>query len=453
MTNISTTHAFPSLFSVVGLLTPGLLALGLLAPAPASAAPLASLKDQGFDALYGDYAPRGDCRGATRLTIGESGFVFHALGRTHRPSMVDYAPSFMGQAYDGITAVFFPFPRSSQDPGWVVMYVNDDEKPGRIRFEADVPPGQRADPFHAAIAGASPFERCGGAPPAKASPAVRTAPIAPGAQRTAAPARAVGTPLEWTNLAALAGRYPGDGDATQIDLFERGAVAAALRALLGPRIAALRANLAVVSPLERHGRIYSLSGNAAHRGGIEQAYVLIDPARRAVQVGLWEKGKLRVYAPSGGRIPLPAGIAALVDRSPPETATALPGTPWETMAVAGRPPAAHVAAAGSPTIESFSLFCDNGSPVLAMLLNKPSAKNKMTLSWNFAGELIHVPLQRAHPAGTFWQGSLSGSPLLARLMQRRGNAMLRLDGRDEGEASLTNAASVLRPALRACVRL
>lgn len=442
------TRALPSLFSIASL-----IAFCLLDPVPARAAPLATLKGQGFDALYGDYAPRGDCRGATRLTIGESGFVFHALGRTVRPPIVDYAPSFMGQAYDGITAVFFPFPRSSQDLGRVVMYVNDDEIPGKVRFEADLPPGQRADPFHAAITGASPFQRCGGAPPAKAASTVPTASAGAGAPRTGAPAKTFGTPLEWTNLAALAGRYPGDQDAAQIDLFERGAVAAALRALLGPRVAALRANLAVVTPLQRHGRIYALSGNAAHQGGIEQAYILIDPARRAVQVGLWEKGKLRVYAPTGGRIPLPADIAALAERSPPETATALPGTPWEMMPVAGRAPAAHVAAAGSPTIESFSLFCDNGRPVLAMVLNKPRAKATMTLSWNFAGELIHVPMQRANPAGTFWQGSLSGSPLLARLIHRRDNAMLRLDGRDEGEASLANAALVLRPALRTCVRL
>src|SRR3546814_16374746 len=54
------------------------------------------------------------------------------------------------------------------------------------------------------------------------------------------------------------------------------------------------------------------------------------PARRAVQVGLWERGKLTVYPPAtGGRLPVAPEIMTLLDKSPPETAVPLPGTPWE----------------------------------------------------------------------------------------------------------------------------
>ncbi len=414
---------------------------------PAEAVPVGSLKGQQLEHIYGDYAPGGDCRTEPRLTIGESGFAFRALGRTVKPATVEFAPSYMGPAYRGIAMVVFPFPRGSPDFGPVRLTINDGEKRGVIGIEADLPPGQRADPFHAAFTRAARLERC--------APAAATAPSPPQtlpAPATPAPARA--TPAEWGNLAALEGRYPGDYDGSNIDLFERGAIAAALRAQLGSKFEVLKTNLAVVSPLERQGRVYHLSGNATHQGGVEQAYILIDPARRAVQVGLWEKGKLRVFAPaSGGRIALPASIAALAERSPPETATALPGTPWELMPVAGRAPVAHVAAAGSPTIESFTLFCDNGRPVVAMLLNKPLGGARLTLSWNFAGELVNIPVQRANADGTFWQGSLAGSPLLARLVQRRDNAMLRIDGRGEGEASLVGAAAVLRPVMRPCARL
>lgn len=414
---------------------------------PAGAVPVGTLKGQQLEDIFGDYAPGGDCRAEPRLTIGESGFTFRALGRTVKPPTVEFAPSYMGPAYQGIAMVVFPFPRSSTDLGPVLLTVNADEKPGVIGIEADLAPGQRADPFHAAFIRAARLERCRTAA-ATPPPRPQTLPA------PAAAPQAKATPVEWSNLAALEGRYPGDYDASNIDLFERGAIAAALRAQLGPKFEVLKANLAVVSPLERQGRVYHLSGNAAHQGGVEQAYILIDAARRAVQVGLWEKGKLRVFAPpTGGRIPLPAGITALAERSPPETATALPGTPWELMPVAGRAPVAHVAAAGSPTIESFSLFCDNGRPVVAMLLNKPQGGARLTLSWNFAGELVHIPVQRANSEGTFWQGSLAGSPLLARLVQRRDNAMLRIDGRGEGEASLAGAAAVLRPVMRACARL
>lgn len=60
----------------------------------------------------------------------------------------------------------------------------------------------------------------------------------------------------------------------------------ALRALLGLKLAVLRSNLAAGPPLQRQGRVDNLLGNAAHRGGIEQAYVVIDSALRAVQLGL-----------------------------------------------------------------------------------------------------------------------------------------------------------------------
>lgn len=97
-----------------------------------------------------------------------------------RSATVEYGASYMGQAYDGITAVFFPFPRSEQDFGSLLMFVDDDEKPGVIRFESDFAPGPAADPLHAAFTKASPLLRCGGAPPTK----VAAAPASTGAVAT-----------------------------------------------------------------------------------------------------------------------------------------------------------------------------------------------------------------------------------------------------------------------------
>src|SRR5690606_9634106 len=131
-----------------------------------------------------------------------------------------------------------------------------------------------------------------------------------------------GTPLEWTNLASLVGRYPGSYSEDNIDLFDQGAVAAALRAALGDKMAVLEENLSTVGPLGRQGNIYYIYGNAPHRGGEDQAYVLIDPARRAVQVGLWERGRLTVYAPASGRLPVPPDIRTMLDNSPGELANA-----------------------------------------------------------------------------------------------------------------------------------
>ena len=263
-----------------------------------------------------------------------------------------------------------------------------------------------------------------------------------------------GIPAEWTNLASLVGKYPGSYAKDNIDLFDKGTLAAALKARMGPKMAALRTNLSAVSPLQRAGNYYYLSGNAQHQGGVEQAYIIIDPARRAVQVGLWERGKLTVYpSASGVRLPIAPEIKTLLDKSPPETAVPLPGTPWEVVPVQGRAPMAYVSAAASPNIEALSLYCEGGKPYMAMLLNKPSADNAMTMTWNFSGRLVSISVQRANANGTQWIGGVTGTQLVPLLMQQSGTVMLRINGRLEGEASLSNSIAVLRDTLRGCVGL
>lgn len=268
------------------------------------------------------------------------------------------------------------------------------------------------------------------------------------AQRTSAAA----TPVEWDSLAALVGRYPGDYSKENIDLFEKGAIALAIRQLLGTKMPMLKTNLSTVGPLERFGNIYYLSGNAPRRGGEDQAYILIDPAKRAVQIGLWEKGKLTVYAPAGGRLPEPPEIRKLLANSPGEAANAAPGTPWELLPVQGRSPAAYVEAAASPNITSLSLYCEKGQPFMAMLLNKPTAGTRLTMTWNFAGRIVNIPVQRANNQGTHWVGAVAGTPLVQHLLTQQDMAFLRIDGRLEGEVSLANAPAVLRSSLRSCVR-
>ncbi len=420
----------------------------------AQALTLSSFKNNGLEHLFGSYAPRGDCAKEPRVKIDASGMTFHVRGREVKPPRVEYAITFFGPQYEGISAAFFPFPVSDNDFGRVLMVVNDDEKRGVIRFEADLPRGQRLDTFHAAFTGGGRFTLCAGSAPANTPEPPQPEPVV----------AVQGIAAEWNNLARLVGKYPGSYAEDNIDLFERGAVAAALQAQLGPKLAVLRTNLSVVSPLQRAGRMFYLTGNAPHRGGEDQAYVLIDPTRRAVQVGLWEQGRLTVYAPaaskqtgstqtSAARLPVPPDIQKWLDNSPPETAVATPGTPWEVVPVAGRAPMAYVSAAGSPNIEALSLYCEGGKPYMAMLLNKPNRGRALTMTWNFAGRLVNIPVQRATANGTHWVGGVTGTPLLSLLMQQTGTVMLRIDGRLEGEAALGNAPAVLRQALRGCARL
>ncbi len=114
--------------------------LSALASANAHALPLTDLEGQGVDHIFGSYAPGGDCSKEPRVVIDQKGMLFRAKGREVRPQRVEYALTFMGPSYEGMTAVFFPFPVSENDYGRVIMFVNDDEKPGVIRFDADLPP-------------------------------------------------------------------------------------------------------------------------------------------------------------------------------------------------------------------------------------------------------------------------------------------------------------------------
>lgn len=74
------------------------------------------------------------------------------------------------------------------------------------------------------------------------------------------------------------------------------------------------------------------------------------------------------------------------------------------------------------------------------------------MTWNFAGQIVTIPVVRGNREGTFWQGRLAGSPLLPLLLQQTGAAELRINQRGEGQALLANAPAVIRTAMRGCVR-
>ncbi len=408
----------------------------LVATANASALTLTTLRSQGLESIYGSYAPLGDCALEPRIVIDEAGFSFHANGQTRRSHKFEHALTFMGARYEGIVQVFFPFPAGAGDFGPLIMTVNAGEKPGAIRLESDLPPDRKPDPFHGMLTRASPYQLC--------KEAARAAPAA-AVKAVTSPAPPV--PLDWKNMPALV-----DNIGVRLDPFDNGPIAALVRARVGRKIEVLKTNMSVITPLGREGQTFHISGNAQHQGGMEQAYILIDAARREVQVGLWERGRLAVYAPKTGRIPPPDSIRRLLSSSPPETAVPAPGTPWEVVPVPNRSPLAHVAAAASPSIESFSLFCESGRPMMAMLLNTPSSMTSMTVTWVFAGGLVNVPVVRGNRDGTFWRASLAAVPLVPMLTRHADSVFLRINGRTEGEASLAGAADAVRVALRTCQR-
>ena len=200
----------------------------LMVTASAHAVTLDGLQGSGFEHIYGSYAPGGDCAREPRVTIGDAGITFRATGRRVTAARIEYAASFFGGAYEGDALAFFPFPQGDFDFGPVLMFVND-ERTGTVRIEAEAEPGQRLDPFYVAVTGA--YQLCPGTGSGVAPPTV--APVVP------VPA----TPLEWTNLPGMEGRYPGSYAENNIDMFHKGTIAASLRKALGEKMSVLEFNL------------------------------------------------------------------------------------------------------------------------------------------------------------------------------------------------------------------
>lgn len=408
-----------------------------LSAIPASAIPVDNL--DGFEDIFGTYAPDGDCSHETWVAIGRTGIQFLDAGNeivSHNP---DFAASYMGNFYEGIMRVFFPL-ASGNDLGPIILTANDGETPGRIRIEAtDGPP---ADPMLAAMVKVGVLTLCEGT-------GSGIAPVAP-----EAPPRANLIPLTWENLAEATGKFPGQYSDDNIDLFDQGDIATALKRLMGNKMETLMFNLGVVSDLRREGSRYYVTGNAQHRGGEDQAYVLIDQSARTLQVGLWEAGKLTVYAPDSGRIDPPADIRKQLDQSPGEDAVALPGTPWRVLEAPGNPPVAIVDVAASPRIKSVTAVCLNGRPTLGILLNRPHEGQSMTTTWIMRfGGIADLPLSRADRGGMLWEADLTGSALPANLMRSPGTVILRINSVHQGEASLSGSGAAIKSALSPCTRL
>lgn len=137
--------------------------------------------------------------------------------------------------------------------------------------------------------------------------------------------------VAWASLGPKVGQYP-----SQIGLFTKSAVVDDLRALLGEaRLQTLQQNFETASPLQRDGTVLFTSGNRAHEGGSEAAYLLLDQAHKAVEVGLWTNGALSVYKTPGSHIRKPADIRTMIANSaaPPPTASSPMETPLARKAI------------------------------------------------------------------------------------------------------------------------
>lgn len=112
---------------------------------------------------------------------------------------------------------------------------------------------------------------------------------------------------EWAALQPMIDKYP-----SHSGLFDNSIITAPLQSLLKDKYEIFKTNMKVESPLQRDGNVLYTSGNKPHEGGSNGAYLLVDTAAKALEVGLWENGKLSTYATPGASITKPKDIRTLL---------------------------------------------------------------------------------------------------------------------------------------------
>lgn len=116
---------------------------------------------EGFESLYGRYAPAGDCGREPRITVDSAGFSFEVNGSIERVLRPEYAASYGGDFYEGISQWFFPYRDDGGFP--ILLTFNHAETPGRLVVEghdAGWPGGPPLSTREAVLVGGSPYAKC-----------------------------------------------------------------------------------------------------------------------------------------------------------------------------------------------------------------------------------------------------------------------------------------------------
>lgn len=121
------------------------------------------------------------------------------------------------------------------------------------------------------------------------------------------PTTAQAETVNWSSLNSYVDKY-----AHETDLLTKSIIVPDLRKLLGKKFKTLDQNLEVQSPLSKDGNVLYLSGNMAHQGGSDGAYLLIETQSKSLEVGLWENSQFKVYR-AGEKISKPDDIKQMFE--------------------------------------------------------------------------------------------------------------------------------------------
>lgn len=96
---------------------------------------------------------------------------------------------------------------------------------------------------------------------------------------------------------ALVAKYAGNPDYPA--LFKEPAVQAQMQKIVGAQMKQLMHHLNVAGDIELVGGALTVSGNAPHSGGIDEAIVCISPFGPMVEAAIASNGKVTVYSKDG----------------------------------------------------------------------------------------------------------------------------------------------------------
>ena len=157
----------------------------------------------------------------------------------------------------------------------------------------------------AAIAALSACQQTPAPPP---GPATAAAPAA--TAQPPAPDAAQRAPIDWPALQNAVGSYH-----AQTQFLRQPGINRRLRALLGVQYELVMRDLQVAGPLQRDKGVYYVTGNQAHKGGVEAVAIAMQPASDSVRVWLLHEGREQVLQEQPNAFAWPAEVQTLIQNS------------------------------------------------------------------------------------------------------------------------------------------
>ena len=151
------------------------------------------------------------------------------------------------------------------------------------------------------------------------APPQAAAPVAPTATATAqppapvvppAPASANRAPIDWAALQNAVGSYN-----AQTQFLRQPGINRRLRALLGVQYELVMRDLQVAGPLQQDKGVYYVTGNQAHKGGVDAVAIAMQPASDSVRVWLLHEGREQVLQEQPNAFAWPAEVQTLIQNS------------------------------------------------------------------------------------------------------------------------------------------